>query len=57
MVSDGPKKQLEKTWDELVAAASVETDSEKLGTMMEQIFAALEARERSVSLRQNSSGF
>jgi len=57
MVSDGPKKRLEKTWDELVAAASVETDPEKLATMLEEIFAALEERERTLSLRQNPSGF
>jgi hypothetical protein len=29
MVSDDPKKRLEKNWGELVAAASMETDSEK----------------------------
>jgi hypothetical protein len=57
MLSDGPQKQFGKTWDELVAAASVETDSEKLGTMLEQIFAALEERERTLLLRQNPSGF
>jgi hypothetical protein len=57
MVSEGPNQQPEKTWDELVAAASVETDSEKLGIMLEEIFAALEERERTLSPRQNSSGF
>jgi uncharacterized protein YllA (UPF0747 family) len=57
MVSDGPKKRLEKNWEELVAAASMETDPEKLATMLEEIFAALEERERTLSLRQNPSGF
>jgi hypothetical protein len=57
MVSDGPKKPPEKTCDELVAAASVETDPEKLATMLEEIFAALEERERILSLPQNPSGF
>lgn len=57
MVSDDPKKRLQKTCDELVAAASVETDPEKLATMLEEIFAALEERERTLSLRQNPSGY
>jgi uncharacterized protein YllA (UPF0747 family) len=55
MVSDGPKKRLDKNWEELVAAASLETDPEKLATMLEEIFAALEERERTLSLRQNPS--
>jgi len=49
MLSDGPKKRLEKTWEELVSAASMETDPEKLATMMEEIFAALDERERTPS--------
>jgi len=57
MLSDGPKKRLEKTWEELVSAASMETDPEKLATMMEEIFAALDERERTPSLPQNPSGF
>jgi hypothetical protein len=57
MVSDGPKKRPEKNWEELVAAASMETDPEKLATMLEEIFAALEERERTLSLRQDTSGF
>jgi hypothetical protein len=57
MLSDGPKKRLEKTWEELVSAASMETDPEKLATMMEEIFAALEERERTPSPPQNPSGF
>lgn len=57
MLSDGPKKRLEKTWEELVSAASMETDPEKLATMLEEILAALEERERTLSLPQNPSGF
>ncbi len=56
MLSDGPKR-LEKTWEELAAAASIETDPEKLATILEEIFAALEERERTLSLPQNPSGF
>jgi hypothetical protein len=55
MLSDGPKR-LEKTWEELAAAASIETDPEKLAMILEEIFAALEERERAKSLRQNPSG-
>ena len=55
MLSDGPKR-LKKTWEELVAAASMETDPEKVATIMEEIFAALEERERILSLSQNPSG-
>lgn len=56
MLSDGPKR-LKKTWEELAAAASMEADPEKLATIMEEIFAALEERERAQSLSQNPSGF
>jgi hypothetical protein len=56
MVSDSPKKRLERTWDELVAEATAETDPEKFATMLEEIFAALEERERTLSLRQNPAG-
>jgi hypothetical protein len=38
-------------------SASTETDPEKLATIMEEIFAALEERERTLSLSQNPSGF
>jgi hypothetical protein len=55
MLSEGPK-QVEKTWEELVAAASLETDPEKLATILEEIFAALEKRERALSLPQNPLG-
>ena len=55
MLSDGPKR-LDKTWEELAAAASIETDPEKLAMILEEIFAALEERERTLSLRQNPSG-
>jgi len=57
MLSDVPQKRLDKTWEELVSAASMETDPEKLATMLEEIFAALEERERTLSLPQNPSGF
>ncbi len=36
MRSDGPKR-LEKTWEELATAASMETDPEKLATILEEI--------------------
>ncbi len=52
MPSEGPK-QVKKTWEELVAAAAMESDPEKLGKMMEEIFAALEERERILALSQN----
>jgi len=45
--------QHKKTWEELIAAASMETDPEKLATMMEEIFAALEEREHPPSLIPN----
>jgi len=53
MPSDGPKR-LKKTWEELTTAASIETDPEKLGTILEEILAALEERQRNLSLRQNA---
>jgi hypothetical protein len=49
-------KRLQKTWEELTAAASMETDSEKLGTILEEILAALEQRQRTQSLPQNAFG-
>lgn len=52
MSGEGPK-QIKKPWEELVAAASMETDPEKLGTIMEEILAALEERERILSRSQN----
>ena len=52
MLSDSPKR-LEKTWEELTAAAAMETDPEKLGTILEEILAALEERQRTQSLLQN----
>lgn len=55
MTGEGPK-QVKKPWEELIAAASMETDPEKLGTMMEEIFAALEERERLPSPSQNPAG-
>jgi uncharacterized alpha-E superfamily protein len=53
MLSDSPKR-LKKTWEELTAAASMETDPEKLGTILEEILAALEERQRTLSLPQNA---
>lgn len=41
--------QFKKTWEELASAASKETDSEKIAAIAEEIFAALEERERSLS--------
>lgn len=55
MLSDGTERR-KKTWEELVAAASVETDPEKLAMTMEEIFAALEERGRTPSPPQNPSG-
>lgn len=45
MPSDGAK-QSKKSWEELVTAASMETDPEKIAMIAEEIFAALEERER-----------
>ncbi len=56
MLSDGPE-QLKKTWEELTSAASMETDPEKVATIMEEIFAALEERERTLTLAQDPTGF
>jgi len=55
MPSDGTKQPM-KSWEELAAAASIESDPEKLGTIMEEIFAALEERERAMALPQNQTG-
>jgi len=56
MLSDGQQRR-KKTWEELVAAASMESDPEKLAMTMEEIFAALEERGRTASLSQDPSGF
>jgi len=56
MFSDGPKR-IKKAWEELIAAASLETDPEKVATIMEEIFAALEEREQLLTMAQASSGF
>jgi len=53
MLSNGPKRP-RKAWEELTAAAVMETDPEKLGTIMEEIFAALEERQRTLSPPQNA---
>lgn len=44
MESDG-STQPRKSWEELVAAASLETDPERQALMMEEILAALEKRQ------------
>ena len=46
MLIDDPR-QRKKTLDELASTASRETDPEKVATIAEEIFAALEERERS----------
>jgi hypothetical protein len=53
MLSDGQKRP--RTLEELAAATSVETDPEKIATILEEILAALEERERTLSLPQNPS--
>jgi len=55
MAGDGPKR-IEKTWEELTAAASLETDPEKLGTILEEILAALVERQRTQYGRSRSCG-
>jgi hypothetical protein len=47
MINDAPK-QARKSWDELLTAASRETDPEKIANLAEEIFAALEERERTM---------
>jgi len=54
MLSDG-SKQSGKNWEELAAAAVMETDPEKLATILEEILAVLEERERTLSQPPNSS--
>jgi hypothetical protein len=49
-------KRVDKTWEEVAAAASLETDPEKLGVMLEEILAALEERERTLAPPLNPSG-
>jgi|HubBroStandDraft_6_1064221.scaffolds.fasta_scaffold1336550_2 hypothetical protein len=55
MLNDG-RKPRRKTWEELAASASTETDQEKLASIMEEIFAALEERERVQSQSKDQSG-
>jgi 23S rRNA maturation mini-RNase III len=50
MLSNGPT-QRKKTWKELASAASKETDPEKIATIVEEIFAALEEREQTHQTR------
>jgi mannitol/fructose-specific phosphotransferase system IIA component (Ntr-type) len=54
MFSDAPT-QRNKNWEELASAASKETDPDEVATIAEEIFAALEQRERtSPTLTENS---
>ncbi len=46
MVNNNGTKAPKKSWEELVTAASMETDQEKVASIAEEIFAALEERER-----------
>src|SRR5215470_5357145 len=48
MLKDG-SWQRKKTWEELASAAVKETDPEKIATIVEEIFAALEERQRTLS--------
>jgi hypothetical protein len=43
------RKPQKKTWEELTAAASTKTDPEELATILEEMLAALEERERAQS--------
>jgi hypothetical protein len=55
MISDAPM-QRKKTWEELASAASKETDPDEVATIVEEIFAALEERERTgPALTENST--
>jgi hypothetical protein len=51
MLSNGSTRK--KTWEELASAAAAENDPEKIATIAEEIFAALEERERVFSAREN----
>jgi len=50
MLKDG-SRQRKKTWEELASAASKETNPEKIAMIAEEIFAALEERERTCPKR------
>jgi mannitol/fructose-specific phosphotransferase system IIA component (Ntr-type) len=55
MISDAPR-QRKKSWEELASAASKETDPDGVATIAEEIFAALEERERTgPTLTENST--
>jgi hypothetical protein len=53
MLSDSPR-QRKKTWEELASAASRETDPDEVATIAEEIFAALEERERTGPTRTDA---
>ena len=44
-----------RSWEELTAAASTKTDPEELAAILEEMLAALEEREQSLSLTCNPS--
>ena len=54
MVNYGSKPR-NKSWEELVTAASQETDPEKVASIAEEIFAALEEREQSQGNAQSQT--
>ena len=54
MVNNGSKPR-NKSWEELVTAASQETDPEKVASIAEEIFAALEEREQSQGNAQSQT--
>ncbi len=49
MLDAGQPSKTRKTWEELVILAAKETDPEKVASIAEEIFAALEERERTLS--------
>ncbi len=49
MVNNNGTKAPTKSWEELVTAAAAETDQEKVASIAEEIFAALEERERTAA--------
>jgi len=54
MLKDG-SRQYKKTWEELTSAASKETNPEKIAMIVEEMFAALEERERAGLKRTENS--
>ena len=54
MVNNGSNLR-NKSWEELVTAASQETDPEKIASLAEEIFAALEEREENRGKTQSQN--